>query len=358
MNSEEEKRVLDIAITAGRLPRHTAAGRTVLATGQGEGRKKYLVLANGSKLTRAGQYWYERTNQDPPIAHYNRNQETVRKGDGDYIKTRSGLQRVRQLEPDGSMKLTALGRKFYKDKHTEYIVEVPVIITVTDEQGKRRIRTGEHLPVNEMGLGSILVSQALTNEQKLARIKNQVLRRLGGPTRAGRTVLADFSGQSFSYDRDGQWLISAMGATVDQHGRGRTEAVLHQDLGRGDPLQAYSGAAAFLPHDPECYLDEAFEQHDDCLCVPRQLAVLLHKPMEDICSAFDGLLDEGWRSQGVRPEEIERFCALFGLPYFLVRAGKLVKIVEPPQKLGRAIAYCIYDRHAFFYKTARTVRDW
>ena len=357
MNSEE-KRALDIAITAGRLPRHTAAGRTVLATGQGEGRKRYLVLANGAKLTPVGRYWYEQTGQDPPIAHYNRNQETVRKGDGDYIKTRSGLQRVRQIEPNGSMKLTALGRKFYKDKHTEYIVEVPVIITVADAKGRDRVRTGEHLPVNEMGLGAILVSQALTDEQKLARIKSQVLRHLGGPTRAGRTVLADISGQTFSYDRDGQWLISAMGTTVDQHGRGRTEAVLHQDLGQGDPLQGYSGAAAFLPHPPECYLDEAFEQHEDCLCVPRQLAVLLHKPMEDICSAFDGLLEEDWRSQGVRPEEIERFCALYGLPYFLVRAGKLVKIVDPPQKLGRAIAYCIYDRHAYFYKTARTVNDW
>ena len=26
--------------------------------------------------------------------------------------------------------------------------------------------------------------------------------------------------------------------------------------------------------------------------------------------------------------------------------------------MGRAIAYCIYDRHAYFYKTARTVNDW
>ena len=69
-------------------------------------------------------------------------------------------------------------------------------------------------------------------------------------------------------------------------------------------------------------------------------------------------MPDGWREEGVRPEEVERFCALFGHPYFLIRAGKLVKIVEPPQKLGRAIALCVYDGHAFFYKSARTVRDW
>ena len=74
MNLEEEKRVLDIALTAGRKPRHTAAGRTIVATGQGEGRKKYLVLANGSALTRAGRYYFEQTNLPRPIAHYDRKQ--------------------------------------------------------------------------------------------------------------------------------------------------------------------------------------------------------------------------------------------------------------------------------------------
>ena len=158
MNSEEEKIILDVAITAGRQPRHAAAGRTIVATGQGEGRKKYLVLANGSTLTRAGRYYYEQTNKPRPIAHFDRNQETTRKGDGEYIRTRHGLQRVRQIEPDGSMKLTALGKKFYRDKHTESVVEIPVTISFYDSQHRLRPRT-EHLPVNELGVGSILESR-------------------------------------------------------------------------------------------------------------------------------------------------------------------------------------------------------
>ena len=56
--------------------------------------------------------------------------------------------------------------------------------------------------------------------------------------------------------------------------------------------------AAFLPHPPDCYLDEAFEEHSDCLCVPRQLSVLLRQSMEDICSVLDGLLPDGWKEQG------------------------------------------------------------
>ena len=357
MNQQEERRVLDIAITAGRQPRRGASGRTIVATGQGEGRKKYLVLADGNKLTRAGQYWYEQTNQPKPDAHFDKNQQTVRKGDGDYIQTRAGMQRVRQLQPDGSFKITALGRKYYADKHTEYIVEIPVIIEVTDSKGRMRTRRGEHLPVVDIGLGRILASQSLTDLQRTAKIKNDVLRHLGGPTRAGRTVLQEISGQVFFYDREGTWLISAMGTTVDENGRAHTQAVLHKDLSEGDPLKAFSGAA-FLPHPPECFLEEAFEQHDDCLCVPRQLAALTHRSMEEVCASFDGLLEEGWREIGVRPQEIERWCALHGHPYFLVRTGKLVKIQEPPEKLGKAGAYCIYDGHAFFYKSARTVSNW
>jgi len=262
-----------------------------------------------------------------------------------------------RLEPGGKMKLTALGRKFYQDKHTEYIVEIPIRIEVTDSKGRKRIRTGQHLPVLEIGLGRILVSEGLSDAEKAAKIRNDVLKHLGGPTRAGRTVLQEISGQAFYYDKEGSWLISAMGITVDEFGNSRTEAVMHQDLSQGDPLKAYGGAA-FLPHDPEFYLEEAFEQHDDCLCVPRQLAVLTRKPMGEVCASFDGLLEEGWRELGVRPQEIERWCALYGHPYLLVRAGKLVKIVDLPVKLGKAIAYCIYDGHAFFYKTARTVRNW
>ena len=361
---------MDIAIAGGRIPRHVASGRTILRTGQGEGQKKYLVLANGDELTRAGEYWYSQTKQTKPNRHFDPNQETTRRADGDYIQTSSGLRRVRQLQANGQMQLTALGKRFYANKHTEYVIEIPVIIEVTDSKGRRRVRTGEHLPVNELGLGNIFQNDGLTEAQKIAKIKSEVLRHLGGPTRAGRTVLMEISGQVFFYDRDGNWLISAMATYVPSARRRvtgkqgppaapapRTEVALHRDLSQGDPLGAVSGAS-FLPHDPEAYLEEAFEQHPDRLCVPRQLAVLTRRSMEEVCASFDGLLEEGWREQGVRPQEIEKWCALYGHPYFLVRAGKLVKIVDPPEKLGKAIAYAIYDGHAYFYKSAKTVANW
>ena len=140
----------------------------------------------------------------------------------------------------------------------------------------------------------------------------------------------EISGQVFTYDPEGEWLISTMQTTVD-HGEPHTEATMHQDLNarfglaqgaahpreipfRGEPMRGLS-SAAFLPHPPDCFLDEAFEEKGDCLCVPRQLAALLHKPLESICASFDEILEEGWRDLGIRPEELEKWCALHGHPY-------------------------------------------
>jgi hypothetical protein len=184
MNRQEEQRVLDIAATAGRTPRRVASGRTILATGQGEGRKKYLVLANGDELTRAGEYWYQKTKQTKPNRHFDPNQETTRRGEGDYIQTSSGPKRVRQLGANGQMQLTALGKRFYQNKHTEHVIEIPVLIEVTDSKGQKRTRTGEHLPVSEVGIGNVFANDGLTEAQQIAKIKSDVLRHLGG--RAGR----------------------------------------------------------------------------------------------------------------------------------------------------------------------------
>ena len=39
----------------------------------------------------------------------------------------------------------------------------------------------------------------------------------------------------------------------------------------------------------EQILDEAFEEHNDKLCVPRQIAVLLRMSLQDTCAAFDNI---------------------------------------------------------------------
>ena len=79
---------------------------------------------------------------------------------------------------------------------------------------------------------------------------------------------------------------------------------MHQPLDQlatGGHLRGLS-EAAFLPHDQDCFLPEAFEHHDDALCLPRQMAVLLHKTLGKMCDEFSEILEEGWQDKGVRPE--------------------------------------------------------
>ena len=99
MRVEEERRIIDDAITEERVPRRVASGRTVLATGQGARGKSYLVLANGDELTRAGEYYFSQTNGNRPARHFDRSAQTVRRGDGDYILDVLGTQEGAAFRP-------------------------------------------------------------------------------------------------------------------------------------------------------------------------------------------------------------------------------------------------------------------
>ena len=94
----------------------------------------------------------------------------------------------------------------------------------------------------------------------------------------------EISGETFTYDREGEWLISEMTTTI-QDGEAVTSASLRQPLG-ASPVSC----AAFLPF-PELIVECAFDSHDDKLCVPRQIAAVLGKSLAETISWFDEFLD-------------------------------------------------------------------
>ena len=103
-------------------------------------------------------------------------------------------------------------------------------------------------------------------------------------------------------------------------------------------------------------LESAFERRWDKLCVPRQLAELLKLPLAEVLSDFDTICDRGWQDRGVSAKEIREFCVWRGAPMFFVNCrGQLMDSYQPVEKEARAVAFTAWDRHAFFYKNARTV---
>ena len=152
----------------------------------------------------------------------------MKRGANDYIRTRDGREAlVRSLKVDGSVSLTRLGRSYFKRKQTEYVAQVPVVVSGTNKRGNP-VNRQTFLPTDLLGVGQILASDALNEAQKNNRVKNYVLKELGLQTQNGRTVLIEISDETFSYDRNGEWQISSLTTSVNADGSSTTEAATNR----------------------------------------------------------------------------------------------------------------------------------
>ena len=225
----------------------------------------------------------------------------MKNGAGDYTRTRDGkLSLVRRLLPDGTTQVTRLGRLFFKSGRTEYVASVPVVVAGQNARGRVQSRATK-LPVDMLGVGQLLQDSPLPEQSRIDRVKSHVLEKLAIRTSGGRTVLMEISGETFSYDREGSWLISAL-TTFTQGDEAVTSALMRQPLGAG-PVTC----ASFLPYS-DCIADCAFETHDDLHCVPMQLANCLCVSLGEVISYFDDFLELGWQGRGVTALELKELC--------------------------------------------------
>ena len=129
---------------------------------------------------------------------------------------------------------------------------------------------------------------------------------------------------------------------------------MRQPLGAG-PISC----ACFLPY-PDCVTDVAFEQHDDMLCVPRQLANVLGISLAETLGYFDEFLETDWQQRGATALEIKELCTRQGRAFYFLSGTKMLDTYEPPIKSRiRAIALnclgrtwvCVYERTCSMYAT-------
>ena len=182
-----------------------------------------------------------------------------------------------------------------------------------------------------------MLSRVYPDSEKKDKVKSIVLAQLDqGRTAGGEIVLLMVSGETYSCDATGEWRISKLSTTTDE--TGRTVAESNMRL----PAQAPGKllAAAHLPFEPDAFVEEAFEDHGDKLCVCRQIAALTKRSLMSVCDAFDNILDDGgaWRDVGITGEQLKQFCVLHGHPLFFSASGCLVHLYEPREETGRALA--------------------
>ena len=136
------------------------------------------------------------------------------------------------------------------------------------------------MPVEALGLGLIRQSDALSDQDRLAQAKRDVLRRMQVlRTVGGRTVLMENSGEVYMLDREREFLISSQGMRVNPQGEVVVQTAMRQRLGM---LRNAGTQLAQAEH----IVPEAFREYGDKLCVPRQIAAVLKVPMAEVCQTL------------------------------------------------------------------------
>jgi hypothetical protein len=241
------------------------------------------------------------------------------------------------------------------------VAHIPVLVTGVRRRGRWAGETysrEDYIPANVVGAGSFSVNEGLSTQDQAREIKASVFSEwpaLG--TVDGMVALHQESDETYLYDRTRDWKLSSMTSRIVNN-EIVTETRMRRPLGvLRRPLGVLRSACVHLPHH-ELLLDEAFEEHNDLLCVPRQLSVLMRQRLEEVCESFDNICENpNWRQVGVSPEEIIAYCVFHCAPCFYLAGGRIEASYEPPDgcKQNRCVAFTSWETHAFFYSSARPI---
>ena len=170
------------------------------------------------------------------------------------LALRNCLKRlVRSLQPNGKFHVTGLGKVFFQDKFTEYLAHVPVIIRGTRRRGRNAGQAYERpdmLPVTTLGLRQTRLNDALSQQEILARIKQDVFAQ-GLADGQGNRIIMEQSEEVYFLDNSRDWVISSQ-STQYINDEVRVETLLNQRLARVRDVSFQ----LFASHE---ILDEAFE---------------------------------------------------------------------------------------------------
>ena len=345
MSWMQQREAIRRAADAGARPRISAQGSQILPL-RGDRLQSALLTRPNGQLTRAGQFYHSITGRRPPSRQFDESQPLIRDGPNDYILTRGGVRKlVRSLQTNGQYHVTKLGKAFFKDKFTEWLAHVPVII-----RGRRRNGTPyerhDYLPVTALEMGLSRQNDAWSDAQVARNVKDAVLRQLGQP--GPDEPIYMISGEVYFLHPTNEWAYSSSSMQVIDN-RVDTQIRLRQPLGalREVSYQLFAG---------DQILASAFEERQDMLCVPRQIAELLKLPLQEVMEDFNSICPGNWQQRGVSPTEIRTFCVWRNAPMFYVDCrGRLLDCFQPAEKEEKAIAFTSWNGHAFFYRSARAV---
>ena len=127
MEMEQLKTKIRLSHEAGRMPSTSKNGNFTLKLGD----RKYSILVLSGKATKAGRIYEEVTGQTLP-SKYAADATVERRGRTDYITLANGKEaKLRTFDPiRNRYRLTPTGRSYYSQRKKEYVVSIPVILSL------------------------------------------------------------------------------------------------------------------------------------------------------------------------------------------------------------------------------------
>ncbi len=337
MNKKAKQRI-DVMIAAGVNPARLKGSE---AQGLKLGRSTIKLIGNDGQATQAGKYWTIASGQPLPVGGFMQ-QDAVREGNVETIKLADGRKGVTRKwdEATGVYKFTKLGNDYYKLLRRNYVAAVPVIIDGKRKNGST-YKVKSHMPVEKLGLKPKSIPLNMGSPQRRARVKQMIEEEL--PDEA----LYEVSDESWTLDPDGSWKISeeTVGTNPDT-GNGESHVVLDRRVGARPVFTQFLFAEALC--------DEAFEEHPDKLCCPRQIASILKLDLSEVCRdllTVERALyqTENWEEVGCIPKMVLEYARMNGLGCCILHNEQVVDTLPG----NPILAFTVHEGHSYFYKTTR-----
>ncbi len=284
------------------------------------------------QTTREGALYNQLSGEANGDRRFDPNQPESRRGNTEYIRDRSGREvALRTLQPNGDWSNTRAGLMYFQRARAEVVAQVPVLIRGTRSSGHPYERR-DWLPAEDAGVGRIMVDSRLPLRQREIRAKQLVIAQLSNP-------IMELSGEVFTLDPHGEWFYNDMRTDPWEYGPVVTTQ-FHTPMGH-----QLRRAADFIPHADQV-LESAYDQSDDRLCVPRQLAELLSEDFHELCADFDDRL-ENWRPRGITSKELGQWCTDRGLPWTCLADGRVSgETPQEPQVLDDLVRALLHVQKA------------
>ena len=229
--NKTRKRKLDEAIGSNAQPHRSKSNNLLF----GLGGKSYATLQAAVGLTAAGEYFYARSNQTPPGEFDGGTLQ--QRGATEYLVSNGKAKVLRRLQ-HGEYTYTTLGKRYFKEHTTSYLVNVPGRIKKPCSRSEGGERTVPHTAF--MTDEALTVSATMPRQQQEAALKARVLEDIENNFDRGErgTPVLYNDSDPVLYDADGQWTLDSQTVTQNEAGQVRTTKVLDRELGATPLLPA------------------------------------------------------------------------------------------------------------------------